>query len=102
MQNTFYVLEWGYGIWHAHVLEWGYGVWHAHVLEWGYGVWHAHVTGTFACSFPMAAACGNYNIDPEDIQSYEAAGLELDHAYSVLDVMTTHDGSRSVHGAGHI
>eukprot|EP00731_Ephydatia_muelleri_P030746 Em0022g260a len=47
-------------------------------------------------SFPMAAACGEYNIQPEVIQSYEAAGLELDHAYSVLDVMTTHDGSRKI------
>ena len=54
-----------------------------------------------ACSFPMAAACGEYNIQPEVIQSYEAAGLELDHAYSVLDVMTTHDGSRFVLWACH-
>ena len=51
---------------------------------------------TFVYSFPMAAACGEYNVRPEDIQGYEAAGLELDHAYSILDVMTTNAGSRFV------
>ena len=50
----------------------------------------------FAFSFPMAAACGKSSILPEDIQRYEAAGLELDHTYSILDVMTTLVGSRYV------